>query len=281
MRFLIPKFIFILPCVAFSQTLVKGVICNSKKIALPFTNVVSIKKYNGTSTNEKGEFMLSNNTDDDTLKITNVAFYPKLVAVKTLDKIDTIFLEENIKELEEVVVRNFRSFKQEQTLGFLEYKNNAEFKLMPGNQMAIFIENKAKRQGWIKDISFNVKKSGSCKNSIRVRLLQSDSLGIAPSLDLLNENVVLNSNELKKVTHIDISNYKILFPPDGVFVVLEWVASDKKCDKNSFTSISANMAVPQNLVWLNFRDKLWGHNNRPRLPNGNYMTPNISIKIAY
>lgn len=281
MKYFIPIYIFILPCGVFSQTLVKGVICNSTKIALPFTNVVSIKKYNGTSTNEKGEFQLSNITNDDTLKITNVAFYPKLVAVKTLEKMDTIFLEDNIKELEEVVVRNFGSFKQEQTLGFLEFKNNAEFKLMPGNQMAIFIENKAKRQGWIKDISFKVKKIGSCKNSIRVRLLQLDSLGIAPSLDLLNENVIVNSNELKKTTNIDISNYKILFPSDGVFVVLEWVALDTNCDKNLFTSISANMTVPNNLVWLNFRDKLWGHNNRPRLPNGNYMTPNISIKVAY
>lgn len=281
MKYFIPIFIFVLPCGVFSQSLVKGVVCNSKKIVLPYTNIVSIKKYNGTSTNEKGEFQLSNISIDDTLKITNVAFYPKLVAVKTLAKMDTIFLEDNIKELEEVVVRNFGTFKQEQNLGFLEFKNNAEFKLMPGNQMAIFIENKAKRQGWIKDISFKVKKNGACKNSIRVRLLQLDSLGITPSLDLLNENVILNSNELKRITKIDISKYKVLLPSDGVFVVLEWVASDTDCDKNSFTSISANMTVPNNLVWLNFRDKLWGHNNRPRLPNGNYMTPNISIKVAY
>lgn len=281
MKYIILIIIFRLPCVAFSQTYVKGVICNSKKVPLPFTNIVSLKKYNGTSTNEKGEFQLNNITDDDTLKITNVAFYPKLVAIKDFVKIDTIFLDDNIKELEGVIVRNFGSFKQEQTLGFLEFKNNAEFKLMPGNQMAIFIENKAKRQAWIKDISFKVKKSGSCKNSMRVRLLQLDSLGIAPSLDLLNENLILNSSELKKVTHIDISEYKILLPKKGVFVVLEWVASETDCDKNSFTSISANMTVPNNLVWLNFRDKLWGHNNRPRLPNGNYMTPNVSIKVAY
>ena len=280
MKHIIPILIF-LPCVTFSQTHVKGVICNSKKMPLPFTNVVSIKKYNGTSTNEKGEFQLSSLSDDDTLKITNVAFYPKLVAIQSLDKNDTIFLEDNIKELEEVVVRNFGNFKQEQNLGFLEFQNNAEFKLMPGNQMAIFIENKAKKQGWIKEVSFKVKKNGSCKNRIRVRLLQLNSLGIAPSFDLLNENVILTSTELKKVNHIDISNYKILLPSDGVFVVLEWVASDTNCDKNSFTSISANMTVSDNLVWLNFRDKLWGHNNRPRLPNGNYMTPNISIKVAY
>ena len=80
---------------------------------------------------------------------------------------------------------------------------------MPGSQLAIYIENKLKKQGWIKDISFKVKNRGSCKNSIRVRLLQVDSLENAPSIDLLNENIIVKYNELKKITHIDISNYKI------------------------------------------------------------------------
>ncbi len=270
-----------LPCIAFTQSIIKGFICNTQKSPLPFTNVVSLKKQFGTSTNEKGEFQLNNINNDDTIKITNVAFYPKFLAVKTLEIFDTIFLEDKIKELEEVVVRNFKSFKREENLGFLEFKNNAEFKLIPGSQMALFVENKAKKPGWIKEISFKVKNNGSCKNSIRVRLLQLDSLGIAPSHDLLKENVILSPIELKKITHIDISNYKIIMPLDGVFVVLEWVASNTDCDKNSFTSISANMTIQHNLVWLNFRDKFWGHDNRSRLPNGKFMTPNISIKVAY
>jgi hypothetical protein len=281
MKKLLIILLFTFQGLVFSQTINKGIICNSQKVPLPYTNIVSLKKNIGVSTNEKGEFELNSIYNDDTIKITNIAYYPMLVAVKSLEKIDTIFLLDNIKVLEDVIVQNFGSFKKEQELGFINFPNNASFNLLPGGQLAIFIENLAKRQAWIKELSFKVKKNGSCKNSIRVRLLELDSLGIAPSFDLLNENVIINSSELKKVNHINLTNYKILLPADGVFVVLEWVASETNCDKNVFTSISANMSIPNNLVWLNFRDKLWGHNNRPRLPNGNYMTPNISIKVAY
>lgn len=281
MKYTILIFFLVFPYLIFSQVILKGVICDSKKNALPYTNIVTQKKRIGTSTNEKGEFELINVLADDSIKISNIAFHPKLVSPDFLHFNDTIFLDDNIKDLEEIIVKNFGSFKYEQNLGFIDLGNNAEFKLMPGSQMAVFIANKEKKEGWIKDISFKVKKSGFCKNKIRVRLLKLDSMGINPSIDLLKENVILNANELKRTNHVDISEYKLLLPTEGVFVVLEWVASDINCEKKSFTSITANMAISTNLVWLNFRDKLWSHNNSPRLPNGNYMTPNINIKVAY
>ncbi len=232
-------------------------------------------------TNDRGEFQLININNDDTIKITNVAYYSKLIAVKALEKTDTIFLDEDIKELNEVIIRNIGSYKFDKDLGFLEFPNNAEFKLMPGSQMAIFIENPVKQEAWIKEVSFKIKQFGSCKNNIRIRLLQVDTLDNLPSIDLLTENLILKYSRLKKVNHVDVSKHKIILPSKGVFIVIEWVDLEGNCSKNSYTSISANMSFPKNLVWLNFHDKLWGHSNRPRLNNGNYMTPNISLKVAY
>ena len=279
------KFIFfaliIIPSISFTQINIKGIICNSKRETLSFTNIVSLKKQNGAVTNTKGIFLLHNLNKDDTLKISNIAYQSKLVSVKTLEKNDTIFLTENIKTLDEVIITNVGNFKIDQDLGFLNFKTNASFDLKPGGQIAVFIENKSDRKRWIKEVSFKAKTQGKCKCGIRIRLMKPDSTEKRPFLDLLNDNVIVNSDKLKRINRINLSDYRILMPKNGVFVVLEWLYSDTECDKKSVTNILGNMAITNDLVWFNYRDKDWQHNYRPKVPNGNYMTPNIGIKVAY
>jgi hypothetical protein len=98
---------------------------------------------------------------------------------------------------------------------------------------------------------------------------------------LLLESILLNATKLKKSNYVDLSTYKIKLPPEGVFIVIEWVYPDTICDANSYSSLTATLGVPENLVWFNFRDKAWSKSHRPRLPNGNYMTPTIGLNVAY
>ena len=279
------KFIFlaliIIPFISFSQINIKGIICNSKREPLPFTNIVSLKMHNGAVTDAKGIFQLYNLNKDDTLKISNIAYHSKLLSVETFEKNDTIFLNQNIKTLNEVLINNFDNFKKEQELGFFNFRNNASFDMKSGGQIAVFIENKTGRKGWIKEVSFKAKTEGKCKCGIRIRIMKPDSTSEKPGLDLLNDNVIVNTDNLKRINRINLSDYKIIMPKNGVFVVLEWLYSDIKCDKNSFTNILGNMEIARDLVWFNYRDKDWQHYNRPKVPNGNYMTPNIGIKVAY
>lgn len=204
-----------------------------------------------------------------------------MVAVKDILINDTIVLSDKIVELEAVVVRNFNRFKNEKKLGFDDYSNNGEFKLIPGNQLAVYIKNPIGKEGWIKEVIFKIKNFGKCKNSIRIRLIKPDINTMQPTYDILNESVLIDYKRMSKSNYIDLSSYKILIPKEGIFVVIEWLYPDNNCDKNSYTSISANLTVPENLVWLNFRDKIWGHSNRPRVSNGNYITPNIGLRVFY
>jgi CarboxypepD_reg-like domain len=278
------KFLFLfvfLPCIALGQNVLKGVVVNAKNEPLPLTNIVTQQKFIGTITNEKGEFELMNVAKTDTLKITNVSFLPKLLAVQTFRNNDTIRLVDKIQQLDEVVVRNFSGFTNEQTIGFKDRSTNGEFQLLPGNQLAVYMSNTNQREGWLKGIYFKVKKIGKCKNSMRIRIFNVSAAPFMPYVDLLHENVIIDNSNIRKKNFIDLSAYKIIFPKEGVFAVLEWLYPDKDCDKAAYTSISATLTVPQNLVWLNYRDRQWGHSNRPRLPNGNFMTPSISLQVAY
>jgi hypothetical protein len=106
-------------------------------------------------------------------------------------------------------------------------------------------------------------------------------MSLSPGFDLLDESIIIRNDKLKKNNFIDLTRYKLLMPKNGVYVLLEWLYPDTICDKNAYTSIAANLETPVNLVWLNFRDKKWGHSNRPKLPNGNFMTPNIGIEVVF
>ncbi|MEO8819738.1 MAG: hypothetical protein ABI267_10200 [Ginsengibacter sp.] len=269
------------PVCTLSQNIIKCVVTNSKGVALPYTNIVSMKKNIGTITNEKGEFEIKNIADTDSIKISNVAFIPQVLGVKDLHAYENIILTDSIKKLEDIIIVNFNKFKNLQTIGFSNYSNNGEFKLQPGNQLATFVPNNFQRKGWIKGVYFKIKNFGKCKNDIRIRLLNVDITEFKPGIDILNENIILSTDDLKKTNYIDLTDYKIILPKKGVFIVIEWLYPDNDCIKNTYFSIAANLKMETNLVWLNFRDKHWEHSNRPKLPNGNFMTPNVGLKVAY
>ena len=270
-----------LPSILLAQTTLKAVVVNSKKEPLQLTNIVQVNSNAGTITNEDGQFILSIASAIDSIKITNIAYYPKLVAISDVQNSDTIVLSENIQQLNDVLLRNFSNYKITSTLGFYNYSNNGSFKLMPESQLAVYIANSQGKEGWIKGVSFKVKKFGKCKNSMRIRILQMDSMKFMPAMDILDENVIINSDDLKKQNHVDLSAFKIILPKEGVFVVLEWLYPNRNCDQNMYTSLSATLAEPANIVWFNFRDNAWSKDKRPRLPNGNFMTPNVGLKVAY
>ena len=280
MKFLL-GFILFLPSILFAQSTIYGVVADSKKQMLPLSNIVLLNKNAGTITDENGGFNLSNALITDSIKISNVAYFPKVVAIKDLKNNDTIFLTENIREIDNVVIRDIQNYKQEFTLGMNGYPNNGSFSLIPGNQIATYIANDQDKEGWVKGVSFKVKDFGKCNNSIRLRLLQLDTITLKPSNDLLDQNILIKSSDLKKSNYIDLSNYKIFMPKEGLFILLEWIYTDKDCGNDSFTSIAANLSLPNNIVFLNFRDNEWKMSNRPRLPNGNYMTPNVALKVDY
>ena len=273
--------IFLFPSTLFAQTTVRGIIVNSNRDPLAYTNIVALNKRVGTVTNEIGAFRLSNMLPEDSLKISTVGFIAKVMAVKELVGHDTIWLTENVQQLDAVVIENLAAYKQERNIGYTDYPKNGTFTMGPGDQLATYIPNQQDKEGWIKGVSFKVKTFGKCDNSMRVRVLQMDPLHFMPAEDLLAENVIVTPGDLKKSTYVDLSSYRLVMPKAGVFVVLEWIYPDRDCDQHSYTAIASNFVVQDNIVWFNFRDKAWSHDHRPRLPNGNYNTPNVGLRVAY
>lgn len=273
--------VYIFPVLMFAQTRVKGTVLNSAGDPLPLSNVVVINKCSGTITDEKGVFNLENVRTGDSVRISNVGYKSKSIIIQHVLETDTVYLEDNAIQMDEIVIGDLSKYHREQTLGFSNYSDNGSFQLQPGSQLATYIENENGVGGYIKGISFRLKEFGKCRNSIRLRLLHLDTLTSLPASDILRTNILISSDALKKSNYVDLSRFKISLPYEGIVIVLEWLYPDTKCDRNSYTIVSANLSVPKRLVWLNYRDNTWRKSNLPSQTNGNFMTPNVGVRVGY
>jgi len=270
-----------LPICVFAQTQVRAVICNKNKEPLPFTNVVVMQKRIGSMTDDNGKFFLSNIENNDTLKITNLSYQTLYIPIKKVKNDDTIFLVEDIRALNEVLVRDWGIYNNESKLGYFTYSKHGAFMLDPGSEIGIFIENPKRKKALIKKVYFGVKDKGNSGTAMRVRLFAVNDSDGEPALDILNDNVIINSDKLEYRNYIDLSDYKLLMPANGIFVIIEFVSSPTTLKGNKKTSLSANLNIEKNLVWLNFRDRKWAHSRNPRSNEGFYMTPDIGLEVSY
>jgi hypothetical protein len=265
---------------SFAQLKLTATICDQNKKPVPFTNVVSTQKRNGTATDENGKFTLIGIDKNDTLKITGVGYQSLLIPVKQIKNNDTLFLRDDIKILDEVTVRDWTIYKNPAKLGFFTYSKHNFFMLDQGLEVGLFIENTSGRKALIKSVYFGVYNEGVKPSILRVRLFGVNDEG-QPGIDLLTANVLINTGHLQHKNNIDLSAYNILMPGNGIFVIIECVSEPEGIEQADKVSLTLNMNYYKNLLWTNYRDKHWGHYPIPRRENGNYITPDIGLEVAY
>ena len=66
----------------FGQISVKGIVISEDRKPLAYTNLVSIRKQMGTTSDKNGVYHLNNLSINDTIKINNIAFEPIQIPVK-------------------------------------------------------------------------------------------------------------------------------------------------------------------------------------------------------
>ncbi|MCT8338857.1 DUF5686 and carboxypeptidase regulatory-like domain-containing protein [Flavobacteriaceae bacterium TK19130] len=94
-----------MPCLAWSQTKVSGVVRDASGASLPFVNVVFQNSNDGTISNEEGRFYLESAKSHDTLVFSFVGFETKKVSLtKQATYKMEVTLEEEAAALDEVVI---------------------------------------------------------------------------------------------------------------------------------------------------------------------------------
>lgn len=199
--------------------------------ALPYATIEIPGLRTGTIANDRGVFELSvhsQNQNLDTIEFSYLGYANRKLTVDDFlslgDKM--ISLKSSQISLGEVVVMPQRYKTVE--LGVFDKKpESKQVSYIFNSQIGNYIANKKQQIGWIKSVSFYMDKEGHFETPFRVRIYDLNKERNCPGKDILTENLIVSAKQPGWFT-VDLTNYNIQFPVDGMFVMMEWINSGDK-----------------------------------------------------
>ncbi|GAA4025189.1 hypothetical protein GCM10022409_06450 [Hymenobacter glaciei] len=229
----------IVPVANAQKAEIKGVIVDKDtKEPLPFTSIGLKNEQIGALSNEHGQFVVpapSQNTADS-LVVVALGYGRRAVLVKRGVSVAslTIELPKRAVALGNVTVKAGKV----KNLGLGSRSDDpgeGMIQGLPGSQYAFFVKNeKKKRLGNVRTVSFYIGENGFPREPFRVRLYKADGNYNAPNTDLLLENVVVSAPQGGQWYTVDLTPYNIIAPEEGFFVAMEWVVSGDKFFTTNF-----------------------------------------------
>ncbi|WP_179354324.1 carboxypeptidase-like regulatory domain-containing protein [Winogradskyella vidalii] len=205
----------------YSQT--KGTVLDSiSQEPIPYVNIWVENENIGTTSNEIGQFEINESLKDKILIFSAIGFKSKKVNSNTIEK--KILLSPEITELEEVLISN-SSIDKEFKVGEFEESDvglNMACWSRPWILARFFpYEKDYDETRFIKSIK--VRTTSDIKNAkFNIRLYAKNENG-EPGEFLYNKNIIGIAKKGKRLTEIDLSEYDIYFPEDGLFIAIEWL----------------------------------------------------------
>jgi len=221
------------------QVQIKGVIVDKDtKEPLPFSSIGLKNEQIGALSNEHGVFIVPAPTQNpaDSLVVVALGYARRAVLVKRGVALANLTIEvpKRAVELNNVTVRGGKV----KNLGLGARTDNpgeGMIQGLPGSQYAFFVKNdKKKRLGNVRTVSFYIGENGFPREPFRVRLYKADGNYNAPNTDLLTENVVVSASRGGEWYTIDLSTYNIPAPEEGFFVAMEWIVGGDKFYTTNF-----------------------------------------------
>lgn len=198
---------------------------------------ISTQRGNGVYSAEDGSFSFLT-TAKDTLTISHLSYQQLVLSKKDLDNLDNsvIFLTPKVTELAEVRVNPAKLTKK--MLGYYDEKTTSK-RWGPGGftDFEIFLnhlKNPTQAEGYINKLYFDlyvdITEGSGSKARVRIYSVGADGL---PKDDILTKEIIKRIDRISPNLRIDISSLKIVFPPEGVFIGLEFFCTTKKGKLNS------------------------------------------------
>jgi hypothetical protein len=214
------------------------IIDKTSKEPLPFTSVSLRSEQTGALSNEFGVFQLPGPLKNDTDSLVVMALgYEHLAIVVHRGKDQpnmVVELARRAVALQNVTVKGGKL----KNLALGANSNRPGEGLLqgqPGSQCAFFVKNdKNKRLGNIRTVSFYIGENGFPREPFRVRIYKPDGNYSAPNTDILTENVVVSAPAGGQWYTVDLTPYNVQAPEEGFFVAMEWIVSGDKFFNTNF-----------------------------------------------
>jgi hypothetical protein len=198
----------------------------SDSLAISYATLSLKGKSIGTISDYKGiyQWEMSEKYKNDTVIISSMGYNRKYLTVKELMTYNSafLFLEENSIEIDTVFVRNIKYIID--NLGNKGNRPSGSIYLdTHGQQTGLFIENKTGIEGDLIAISVYLAEEGNLTAPFRLRIYSVDSLNRIPVDDIVEDILIVKPEGEKGWFDIDVSQYKLTFPENGVFIGVEGI----------------------------------------------------------
>ncbi len=196
---------------------ISGTLVNEKNEPIPYVNIWVQDENIGTTSDEKGIFKI--NTDSEkTLVFSSVGFEIKKTSIQDNEK---VILKEAIYKLDEVTITKRKQDKEIEIGGAEKIRH----KQLSGDKPWVYgklfeYDSIYKATPYLKKIVFfsDSEKKGA---KLKIRIFQFNNS--IPTIDLLDEDLIVTVKKGMRKNEIDISKYNLRFPKTGIVIGLEWM----------------------------------------------------------
>ena len=216
----------------------KGIVVDEKNNPIPFVNIWVEGSTIGTSSEENGMFIIHTNNENSNLIFNSLGYEKKIILAKDCKK---VILSEAAIALNEVFISNRLETKRKE----IGKNDNATFEAFPNGpkvdcKFFPYLSD-YKKTPYIKYVTlFTDSKIDDASIKIHFYSVGNDGL---PDENLLEkENIIYLKKGVSK-QRFDVSNYHLVFPKNGIFVVFEKLMIEK--NKLEKTTIDKNSNLPK------------------------------------
>ncbi|MDX9845598.1 MAG: carboxypeptidase-like regulatory domain-containing protein [Tenuifilaceae bacterium] len=204
---------------------VRGVVLDAEsQQPIPYANIAIEGKSYGTTSNLKGEFVITESPSSGRVVISAIGYSTALVDIDGKELV--VILEPRQYQIDAVVVRPRRNRNE---LVVDKLSNDASNSFACNGYAWInakFFEPKPEYTHFpfVKQIRI-LTRSAIRSAKFNVRLLKANENG-EPGEEILNQNLIATARLGKRSVTIDLTQWNIQFPSYGLFVALEWLIID-------------------------------------------------------
>lgn len=302
------KFLFLfITLFSFAQEQVaKGLIVDKDtKAPVPYVNISILESQIGTSSDEDGKYSLALKDDhlNKKVNLSSLGYKDSTLAVSVFLKQKEILLQPIAEALEEVVI--FEKFEEE----FIEINKIKRNKLRGGYAagskpwiLALHFpyNNKYSKTKYLNHLKVYVNRSGFIKrykSKFRIRIFEVNDKGM-PGDDMLMNDIIVETTKKQKEVVIDLSEFNIVFPKEGLFIALEGLAIPFNAFEDTSTyvnkdgekitrqivryspSFSATVEKKEKMKVVKFDNNEWYDFNVPLMEKNKTFVPAITLTLS-
>ncbi|WP_312902234.1 carboxypeptidase-like regulatory domain-containing protein [Chryseobacterium taichungense] len=269
-----------------AQTIKGDIIDSLTKEPLPYANIVLING-KGIYSDEKGQFELDvKDNIYDTLKISSLGYQAKFFPLTIFKNHNVVNLKvplnAKVVNIEEVVISQKKiNYNQKNVFGENK-EGNIGMTSLVGYETCLYIENPTQTAGKVKRTYIDLKRRDNADYiaMFNIKFYEYDEKNNVPGKELYSKNIYVNPKNHKYRLWIDVEEYNIKFPKNGICVGVELINTVGKVEKYAKFGPMFRYTISKKnrpITWSNYHNTGW--RNGSTGGKTGFVNPMIGVEV--